>query len=203
MKAAGIVLSTAGRLHRWSAHPSWALYANVQTRPAAWLAHALCIAAVCISGVSSGKNARANAPALNPPRQWHHYSSDFAREQHGLFKALDETGPSSSEHARTYWSKEQRLHVAAGGLTHAPPRDRKKGTKHAELCPPNSLPSKQSRCICRIGYGCTGSDKFCQVGKSNRKVQHRLEGWLIKRCPHCRCDPMECKEHRKACGTYL
>ena len=197
MKPTGIAsLSAVGkRLHGWSAQPGNALLcAHVRTRAIIRRVATTCIFAICTSGVSSGKD-------VGNARQWHHYSSDFPREQHEVFATLDGTGPSTSEKARIYWAGEGQLHKVAGGLARAPLRDKKKGMKYESLCPPNSLPSKQSRCICRIGYGCTGSRHLCQVGKSNRKVQHRLEGWLIRRCPHCRCDPMECKAHRDSCGT--
>ena len=194
------LLAIGKQLHGWRRQQNSSLIcAHLWTRADSLLLVSSCIVASCIPGVSSGKDVA--APRRNT-RQWHHYSSDFPREQHEVFAVLDETGPSTSEKARTYWAEEGQLHKVAGGLARAPLRDKKKGMKYEKLCPPNSLPSKQSRCICRIGYGCTGSRNLCQVGKSNRRVQHRLEGWLIRRCPHCRCDPMECKAHRGSCGTF-
>jgi hypothetical protein len=109
--------------------------------------------------------------------------------------------------AKQYWDDGEVLNAhpdtgagVAARFGKAPARRERKEPKNKGLCPPDSLPSKKQRCVCRIGFGCTGSFKNCQVGVSNRIVGDRIEGWLPTSCPQCRCDPLDCKKKRHDCG---
>ena len=125
------------------------------------------------------------------------YSSEFID---GEDYTADTT---TSAAARQYWDTYM---AAIGNLTGATTnvsREQRTFLNRVLLCPPYSVSSKQIRCICQLGYGCTGSS-HCQRGLSNRAHRLRIEGWMIKKCTLCRCDPLDCKVHRKRCGAcYL
>lgn len=132
------------------------------------------------------------------------YSHEWAEEDFLWENTTATIIPEDTGLQRKYWDAYE---AALGNLTASPGTTELSRHQHTFLskvllCPPYSVSSKQIRCICQLGYGCTGSS-HCQRGLSNRANRLRIEGWMIKKCTLCRCDPLDCKVHRKRCGTRL
>eukprot|EP00039_Didymoeca_costata_P021565 m.2507 g.2507 ORF g.2507 m.2507 type:complete len:547 (-) comp2533_c0_seq1:115-1755(-) len=155
-------------------------------------------------------------PSKSARRQWHQWLQllpfTFALLCSNL-EAATEMGPYSSDFlvfdsietpsnaSRQYWDSQLQKNPDILNAIELERREFADLPESIHLCPPKSVSSKRTRCICRLGYSCTGSKWYCQQGLSNRAVRHRIEGWLIQRCPQCRCDPIPCKQHRVHCGT--
>eukprot|EP00039_Didymoeca_costata_P025426 m.13261 g.13261 ORF g.13261 m.13261 type:complete len:537 (+) comp4822_c0_seq1:286-1896(+) len=134
------------------------------------------------------------------------YSSDFVdkdfyKNEYTKNDNNDTNTSNNNDDNNNYWEKEAQ-HL--GEYVHQEPTPIPNDEvlqDNLQICPPESISSRRTRCICRLGYGCAGSKRYCQIGLSNRAVRHRIEGWLRQKCKQCRCDPLACKKYRKTCDA--